>query len=87
MSYCCTDGFQNRKTFHIGQKRTPSAIRSVTTILATRGYPVGCHQTYIGMLEWGEKSPSLRTIFNLAFTLKVDSSEIVKQVERIVGKR
>ena len=51
------------------------------------GAESGYHRTYIGMLERGEKSPSLRTIFNLASTLKVDSSEIVKQVERIVGKR
>ena len=50
------------------------------------GAKSGYHRTYIGMLERGEKSPSLRTIFNLASTLKVDSSEIVKQVERIVGK-
>ena len=51
------------------------------------GAESGYHRTYIGMLERGEKSPSLRTLFNLASTLKVDSSEIVKQVERIVGKR
>jgi transcriptional regulator with XRE-family HTH domain len=36
------------------------------------------------MLERGEKSPSLRTLFDLASTLGVASSEIVKQVERIV---
>jgi transcriptional regulator with XRE-family HTH domain len=51
------------------------------------GAKSGYHRTYIGMLERGEKSPSLRTIFDLASTLGVSPSEIVKQVERLVGKR
>jgi transcriptional regulator with XRE-family HTH domain len=51
------------------------------------GAKSGYHRTYIGMLERGERSPSLRTIFNLASTLGVAPSEIVRQVERLVGKR
>ena len=51
------------------------------------GAKSGYHRTYIGQLERGEKSPSLRTIFNLASTLEVTPAAIVRQVERSVGKR
>jgi transcriptional regulator with XRE-family HTH domain len=44
----------------------------------------GYHRTYIGQLERGEKSPSLRTIFNLSSTLKVAPSTLVRRVERLV---
>lgn len=46
----------------------------------------GYHRTYIGLLEHGQKSPSLRTIFNIAATLRVKPSEIVKGVERLVER-
>jgi transcriptional regulator with XRE-family HTH domain len=46
----------------------------------------GYHRTYIGQLERGEKSPSLRTIFNLAGSLKVSSSSIVKKAEKLIWK-
>jgi transcriptional regulator with XRE-family HTH domain len=46
----------------------------------------GYHRTYIGMLEQGQKSPSLRTIFNIAMTLQVKPSRILEAVERIVGR-
>jgi len=45
----------------------------------------GYHRTYIGLLERGEKSPSLRTLFNLAGTLGVSVSRIIKDVERALG--
>jgi transcriptional regulator with XRE-family HTH domain len=44
----------------------------------------GYHRTYIGQLERGEKSPSLRTIFNLSSTLEVNPSVLVRRVERLV---
>ncbi len=44
----------------------------------------GYHRTYIGQLERGEKSPSLRTIFNLSAALKVSPSVLVRRVERSV---
>jgi transcriptional regulator with XRE-family HTH domain len=44
----------------------------------------GYHRTYIGQLERGEKSPSLRTIFNLSSALKVSTSVLVQRVERLV---
>jgi transcriptional regulator with XRE-family HTH domain len=43
----------------------------------------GYHRTYIGLLEAGQKSPSLRTIFNLATALQVKPSELVKGAERL----
>jgi len=46
----------------------------------------GYHRTYIGLLEHGHKSPSLRTIFNIATTLQVKPSEIVRGVERLVER-
>lgn len=42
----------------------------------------GYHRTYIGLLERGEKSPSLRTLFNLAGALDVRPSEIVRRAEQ-----
>ena len=46
----------------------------------------GYHRTYISLLEGGQKSPSLRTIFDLAATLQVKPSEIVTAIERLVGR-
>ena len=51
------------------------------------GAKSGYHRTYIGQLERGEKSPSLRTLFNLASTLDVDPSDILRQVERLIPKK
>lgn len=42
----------------------------------------GYHRTYIGLLEGGQKSPSLRTIFNIATVLRVTPSNFLKRVER-----
>jgi transcriptional regulator with XRE-family HTH domain len=44
----------------------------------------GYHRTYVGLLEGGQKSPSLRTIFNIAITLDVMPSQILREVERLV---
>ena len=46
------------------------------------GAKSGYHRTYIGQLERGEKSPSLRTIFNLAATLGVAPHFLVHETER-----
>ena len=46
----------------------------------------GYHRTYIGLLEHGQKSPSLRTVFNIATTLQVKPSDIVKRIERLVER-
>src|SRR5205814_10663673 len=44
----------------------------------------GYHPTYISQLERGKKSPSLRTLLNLASILKTPASELVKRVEGIL---
>ena len=46
----------------------------------------GYHPTYIGQLERGQKSPSLRAIFSLAGVLKTYSSELIKRVEDLLGE-
>jgi transcriptional regulator with XRE-family HTH domain len=46
----------------------------------------GYHRNYIGILERGEKSPSLRTLFNLAGALTISPSDILKRVERSLRK-
>ncbi len=47
------------------------------------GYKSGYHRTYISLLERGQKSPSLQTIFQLAKALSVTPSEIISRVEVI----
>ena len=46
------------------------------------GFKSGYHRTYIGQLERGEKSPSMRALFNLSETLGIPASQIVRRVER-----
>lgn len=41
----------------------------------------GYHPTYIGQLERGKKSPSLRTIVSLAGVLGLSASEMLRRVE------
>lgn len=41
----------------------------------------GYHPTYIGQLERGRKSPSLRAIMRIAGALKIPGSEILRRVE------
>jgi transcriptional regulator with XRE-family HTH domain len=41
----------------------------------------GYDRTYIGLLEGGQRSPSLRTIFNLADALNVRPTQVIKKVE------
>ena len=41
----------------------------------------GYHSTYIGQLERGLKSPSLRAIVNLAAVLNTFGSDLLKRVE------
>ena len=45
------------------------------------GFESGYHRTYISILERGQKSPSLQTIFNLSKALKIEPAELIKQVE------
>jgi len=44
------------------------------------GFESGYHRTYISLLERGQKSPSLQTIFNLSKALKIAPADLIKQV-------
>ncbi|MEK7374572.1 MAG: helix-turn-helix transcriptional regulator [Thermodesulfobacteriota bacterium] len=44
------------------------------------GFESGYHRTYISLLERGQKSPSLQTIFNLLKALKIAPADLIKQV-------
>jgi transcriptional regulator with XRE-family HTH domain len=44
------------------------------------GFESGYHRTYISLLERGQKSPSLQTIFKLSKALRVDPAELIKHV-------
>jgi transcriptional regulator with XRE-family HTH domain len=48
----------------------------------TLAFDSGYHPTYIGQLERGKKSPSLRTIMRLARVLDTFGSEILRAVEK-----
>jgi transcriptional regulator with XRE-family HTH domain len=43
----------------------------------------GYHRTYISLLERGKKSPSLKTIFQLAKALNIEPSEIIGRIQEI----
>ena len=47
----------------------------------TLAFESGYHPTYIGQMERGQKSPSLRTIMNLAGALDTPGSEMLRRVE------
>jgi transcriptional regulator with XRE-family HTH domain len=44
------------------------------------GFESGYHRTYISLLERGRKSPSLQTIFSLSKALKIEPTELIRQV-------
>jgi len=46
----------------------------------------GYHPTYIGQLERGRKSPSLRTIMSLAAVLGSRGSEMLLRVEAVLAE-
>ncbi|MCX5829944.1 MAG: helix-turn-helix transcriptional regulator [Deltaproteobacteria bacterium] len=45
------------------------------------GFQSGYHRTYISLLERGQKSPSLQTIFRLAGALSVAPDEIIRAMQ------
>jgi transcriptional regulator with XRE-family HTH domain len=72
----------------------PRTVFGVTLrqLRQTRGYSqepfahyAGYHRNYIGQLERGEKSPSLRALFDLAKSFRMRPSEILEIVEQQLG--
>ncbi|MBI5606601.1 MAG: helix-turn-helix transcriptional regulator [Deltaproteobacteria bacterium] len=47
------------------------------------GFESGYHRTYISLLERGKKSPSLKTIFQLAKALGIKPSEIMDRLQAL----
>jgi len=47
------------------------------------GFESGYHRTYISLLERGKKSPSLKTIFQLAEALHVEPLEIMERLQKL----
>lgn len=45
------------------------------------GFESGYHRTYISMLERGKKSPSLKTIFQLAKALDANPSDFIDRLQ------
>jgi transcriptional regulator with XRE-family HTH domain len=48
------------------------------------GFESGYHRTYISFLERGKKSPSLSTMLDLAESLHVPASEMIRRVEAML---
>jgi len=44
-------------------------------------HQTGYHRNYIGQLERGEKSPSLKALFDFAGSFELKPSELLKKVE------
>jgi transcriptional regulator with XRE-family HTH domain len=45
-------------------------------------HQTGYHRNYIGQLERGEKSPSLKALFDFAGSFRLRPSELLQRVER-----
>ena len=45
------------------------------------GFEAGYHRTYISLIERGLKNPSLKTVLQLAQTLNIPASELVRRLE------
>lgn len=45
-------------------------------------HQTGYHRNYIGQLERGEKSPSLKALFDFSHSFGLKPSEILEKVER-----
>lgn len=45
------------------------------------GFESGYHRTYISLIERGLKTPSLKTIFQVAQALGIKPSELIQRIE------
>lgn len=50
------------------------------------GFESGYSRTYVGELERGEKTPSFKTVLDLANALKIPASEMVRRVEKLLDR-
>lgn len=42
-------------------------------------------RTYIGMLERGERQPTISTLFVVSETLKIPASKFIEEMEKLLG--
>ena len=86
---------------HVQQRRSRSARKTAENLFGEvlrerrreRGltqeslaFTSGFHPTYIGQLERGQKSPSLRVILALAGALETRAALMIDRVELLLGK-
>lgn len=64
---------------HACKQRIQRIVRELSQ--KSLGFESGYHRTYISLLERGQKSPSLQTIFKLSKALRIDPAELIKHVE------
>jgi transcriptional regulator with XRE-family HTH domain len=50
-------------------------------------HQTGYHRNYVGQLERGEKSPSLNALFDFAGSFGMKPSELLRLMERDVGRQ
>lgn len=82
---------RSRRTAHkSAEDRFGQALREFRTARGLTqeelAFQSGYHSGYISLLERGKKSPSLRTMMNLATVLKTTASELVRRVEALDTK-
>jgi transcriptional regulator with XRE-family HTH domain len=81
---------RNRNTAPTAEELFGRALRDLRKERAlsqeTLGFESGYHPTYIGQLERGKKSPSLRAILRIAKALDTPGSEILGRVEALLNK-
>ncbi|MBX3177742.1 MAG: helix-turn-helix transcriptional regulator [Candidatus Hydrogenedentes bacterium] len=53
----------------------------------TLAFECGLHPTYISQVERGLKSPTMRTMFQIASVLETPLSEVIREVEKKISKK
>lgn len=73
--------YSPKKAFGLALQRIRREKGLTQTQLADRA---GYHRNLVSLIERGEANPSLTTLFDMAATLGIRPSHIVKTVERLV---
>ena len=77
-----TSGAKDRARFERAFGQVLHEVRSERKISQEQlGFDAGYHRTYISLIERGLKNPSLKAVFQLAQTLDVPASELVRRLE------
>ena len=76
--------YSTKRAFALALRRLRRKKGLTQTQLADRA---GYHRNLVSLVERGEANPSLITIFDMATTLGVTASEIVRAVERMMDRK